>query len=231
MRALITAAAAHATLGVLAACAAPPARPATYPVAFLARAEDGAPLPGLRLAAAGRALGVTDAEGRLSAELSGREGQTVGLDAVCPEGFEGPLQKPALRLRTFESLEPGGRGRLRLELTCRARERLLVVAVSAGTKDLPILLRGEPLARTGAAGTAHVLLRVPDEGAVRLTLDTTAHPELRPQSPSRTFAAKRQDEFAVWVQTFEQAPKTPRKRSPRSAQPAPPKRYVPYRLE
>jgi len=103
-----------------------------------------------------------------------------------------------------------------------------VIAVRAGQPNLPVLIRGEVVAQTGASGTAHVLLKERAGSAVRLTLDTSSSPRLRPASPTRIFTVAGKDDFAVWDQPFDLiAKKVPKKKDP----PPPPPKHVPYRMD
>jgi hypothetical protein len=133
---------------------------------------------------------------------------------------------------------------IEVNLTCDATSHVALVAIHTAHAGLPVMLRGQAVARTSDAGTAHVMLREPVGNSFQLTLDTSAKPELRPESPTHMFAVTHQDAFAVWDQPFELEKKRPepkvRKRGGRRraaaaptaapAPPPPPPKHIPERL-
>ena len=186
----------------------------TFSVRVRAQDDLGMPLANLQLSRAGAALGVTDARGERVLSLPGKEGQRVDLSASCPEPYNGPRERPSLLLQ--RALGPKGAEKpSELLLTCEAKEHVAVVAVKA-QPNLPILLHGQPVGRTGPTGTAHVMLREAPGSAFQLTLDTSGRPELRPERPSRVFTVTQHDAFAVWDQAFESGRKSPSKRRTRA---------------
>lgn len=183
----------------------------TFAVRVRAVDDYGMPLPNLQLALGTGSLGATDDSGQRTFRVPGKEGQRVELSAACPEAFHGPRERPTLLLQ--RATGPDGADKpSELVLTCEANEHVAVVAVKT-QPNLPIVLHGQTVARTGPAGTAHVMLREPPGSAFQLTLDTGNRPELRPENPSRVFTVTQQDAFAVWDQPFETGKKpAPKKR-------------------
>jgi hypothetical protein len=184
--------------------------PVSFPVRVKATSDQGEPLAGVKIAAGGRELGATDAAGLLQASLTGDEGQRVQLGFVCPDRYERLGQGPSLILRKLSNLDLGAPQHTSVEVQCAPSLRSKVIAVRAGQPDLPVLLRGEVVARTNERGTTHVLLRERAGTSVRLTLDTSSAPQLRPASPVRMFAVSGKDDFAVWDQPFEVIAKKPK---------------------
>lgn len=213
----------------LASCQEAP-RPARFPVQIKATSDQGEPLGGVKIAADGRDLGTTDARGLLQAALPGAEGQRVQLGFVCPDRYERAGEGPSLMLRRFSSVDANAPQHTTVDVQCAASLRSKVIAVRAGQPDLPVLLRGEVVARTNERGTTHVLLRERAGTSVRLTLDTSSAPQLRPASPVRMFAVAAKDDFAVWDQPFEVIAKKP-KRKPKPEVAPEPEAHVPERLD
>jgi hypothetical protein len=85
----------------------PPAPDAPYPVTFESVSDPGAPLAGVLLRAAEQDLGTTDASGRLSIELAGREGAVVPVVATCPTGHRPATDIAPLVLRRTIDLTTG----------------------------------------------------------------------------------------------------------------------------
>ena len=189
---------------LLAACASEPP-PATFPVTFIARADE--PLPGVEISVeGGRPLGSTGADGLLRATLVGREGLSVPFRVSCPAGYRAPREMPALTLRRFVGLDPAAAARgVEVTIQCRPAERMAALVVRAGQPDLPVLARGREIARTNADGVAHALVRLPPNSTFRVVLDTSGDPALRPQNPATTLALGDGDEIFVIDQSFEQS--------------------------
>ena len=145
------------------------ARPASFPVQITVTSDQGEPLAGVKVAADGRSLGTTDAGGLLRVSLPGVEGQRVQLGFVCPDHYERSGAEPSLMLRSFSSVDPNAPRHTTVEVQCAASLRSTVIAVRAGQPNLPVLLRGEVVARTNERGTTHVLLQERAGTSVRLT--------------------------------------------------------------
>jgi hypothetical protein len=202
-----------------------------YPVRLLAFDDQGEKVAGVAIAFGDQALGSTAQSGMLELELAGGEGDRVQLQASCPEGFAEPSEQPSLTLMRFQSVDPEADRFTTLRVVCARSAHIAVVALRSGQPDLPVLLRGEEVARTSSTGTAHVIVENAPGTQFQLTLDTSQKPDLRPHSPTRMFSVGAGDDFSVWDQAFAQAPKPkPRVRKKRAPEPEP-QRVVPYRLD
>lgn len=222
--------AAIATPG-LAGCGNSARQSESFPVRLLAFDDQGDALAGVSVALGARALGTTAEAGTLEIQLQGREGERVELRTSCPQGFAEPSEQPSLTLKRFQSVDPNADRFTTLRVVCARSTHVALIALRAGKPDLPILLRGEEVARTSATGTAHVIVENAPGTQFQLTLDTRKNPDLRPQSPTRMFSVSASDEFAVWDQAFAEAPK-PKPRARKKTAPAPePPKLVPYRLD
>jgi hypothetical protein len=228
---------------VLFGCPQDAAQGASYAVLVRAVDDLGKPLASVQLSAAGAALGETDAVGQRALSMPGTEGQRVDLLARCPAGYAGPRERPAFLLKHMRDLQGGLSDQpIEVNLTCDATSHVALVAIHTGQPGLPIMLRGQAVGQTSEAGTAHVMLREPVGNSFQLTLDTSAKPELRPESPTHMFAVTHQDAFAVWDQPFERekkaAPAVRKRHGRRKAAlapaeappPPPPPKHIPERL-
>lgn len=186
----------------LAACEPTDAPRASFPVTFVARADE--PLGGVKIRIDGdRALGETGPDGILRATLSGPEGATVPFQVTCPEGYRPPREMPILALRRFVGLDRASAARgIQVTIQCSPVQRMAALVVRAGEPGLPVLARGREVARTGPDGVAHALLALPPETTFRVVLDTSARPELRPESPATTIALGDADDIFIVDQAF-----------------------------
>jgi hypothetical protein len=66
-----------------------------------------------------------------------------------------------------------------------------------------VKLGGREVARTDAAGVAHLAMRMMPNTTFRLQIDTAARPDLAPQSPGATFTVPDTDEVFLYDQPFE----------------------------
>ncbi|MEM9190063.1 MAG: hypothetical protein AAGF12_12845 [Myxococcota bacterium] len=205
--------------------------PPVYRITFTADA-DGEPLRGVSITAGNRALGETDRDGELKADLPGLEGQAIPITAQCPEGHRTPESLPMLTLRTFRSLDPAANARgIEVNIDCPPSERQAAVVIrAAGQANLPVLLRGRELTRTDENGVAHVLLTLEPNSSFRLELDTTSVPDLQPQSPGASFTLADADQIFLYDQPFQVKQRRRRPRRPRRPRTPAPGPRLPMRL-
>lgn len=205
------------------AAARPPAD--AFEVELRARNDDAAPLAGVAWIHGGQRLGETGADGALHLTLRGREGQTMQTAVECPIGYEAPDTVPLIRLSHTRRVSDKQPQPVVAEAVCTrtARELALVVHAEHGAA-LPVLVEGKPAGTTDADGNAHVLLRV-DRAVQKLNVavDTSAHADLIPKSPLRSFELDGRDGVLVFTENFSAVPVA----RPRiQARP----KYVPYRV-
>ncbi len=206
-------------------CGEEPSDP-SFPITFTATSDPGVSLAAVQLTANGLPLGQTDASGVLHANLTGPLGSTVQVGVTCPEGHRPPASSPLLTLRHVESLDPTAAGLgLQVSIACTPLTRHGIVIVRAGGEHpqagLPVLIDGRELARTDTSGVAHVPLEMPAGQSFQVLLATADHPNLRPESPPRTFTFPDSDELFVFDQPFaveESPPPTKHRPRPRPAQ-------------
>lgn len=225
------------SIAAVGGCTQDAAQGSSYAVMVRAVDDLGRPLAGVQLSAAGVGLGATDASGQRTLSIPGTEGQRVDLVARCPERYTGPRERPAFLLKHVRNLQGGVSDQpIEVNLTCDATDHVAVIAIHTEHGGLPVLLRGQAVAQTSEAGTAHVMVREPVGNSFQLTLDTSANPHLRPESPTHMFTVTHQDAFSVWDQPFELEKVAPRRKRRRPKRPSapppppPPPKHIPERL-
>jgi len=172
-------------------CTEKPLPPDPFEVSVVIESDPGSPLAQAAILRNGKALTMTGADGRAHLTLIGKDGESVDLNVKCPAEYDSP-PKPVnvLLRRTSDKKIP------EYTASCPPSIRKVVVAVRAENGPfLPVTYLGKPVARTDAAGAAHILLAMKPGDQFELGLDTTAAERLRPQNPRGTFVVKPRDEI------------------------------------
>lgn len=182
-----------------AACSDPP--PVPFSVTFSGMSDD-LPLAGIRIKVLEQ-TGTTDAKGELRVKLAGKQGTVIPYEVECPAGFRTEKDRGDLTLRRFVGLDPeqGGRGII-VSINCPPTQRFGVIVVRHAP-NIPVMVQGQLLTRTDAAGAAHILIRGTPNTAFTVLLDTSAQPMIRPQNPATSFTLVDQDDFFVFDQAWE----------------------------
>lgn len=162
--------------------------------------DPGEPLPGARLMHGSTLLGVSGTDGAVGVKATGKEGERILLQVLCPEGHRSPSEPLSLTLR-----RPAERTRRpEYNASCSPLTRKLVVAVRADKgPNLPVRHLGREVARTDASGAAHVVLDSAPLQNLELLLDTSEQPRLRPQNPTARFRVGDRDELVLLNQAFQ----------------------------
>lgn len=204
----------------------PPPQPYTFTVTAT---TDGQPLADVAVVYNDTVAGTTSAEGLLTANLFGPEGQPVSFSVRCPEGYRTPEDAQQVTLRRVMSLDPQVQARgveLSFECAPEFREAVLVV-LTYDQPGLPVFVDGLEVARTDASGAAHIYRRMTPQTQFQVRIATASNPRLRPVDPSQRFTIPDHDEVFVFDSHFqEEAP--PRRRVRRRAAPARPR--LPVRI-
>jgi hypothetical protein len=197
-------------------------------VMFEVQKDGRYPVAGALVSTASRSLGASDRDGRLLARLRGTAGERVALQVRCPSGYYAASAPESLAIRPVLSLANAVGQRLHVPIACETTERSIAILVRAETQpNLPVVARGQEVARTDADGLAHVLLAATPGEELSVEIVTTDAPALRPQSPRRQFRIGNQDEVFVMHEKFS-VRKPPAPRRPRVVHaPAP---ALPYAL-
>lgn len=189
-----------ALLAVLCACQPTPVI-APFSLQIVVHTDASAPVPAATILLDGVAAGMTDATGELHLTSSAPEGRILMASVKCPGGYESGSQPIAMALRHLATLDgthtPPA---LRQRFVCNASEQTSVVVVSVGAANLPVRVSDTVQAITNPSGVAHVALRGKPGTSFTMTLDTTAHPELQPQNPTRTFTLGKTPELFAFQQ-------------------------------
>ena len=211
-------------LAALGACSGTTGDRVGFDLYFEARSDSGEPVRGVIITGNGQHLGITGRGGQLHAALRARDGVSLRVRAACPVGFREPVQPGVMRLRRFRSVGDSDRGELRVTIECRASERLVALVVQTNKRaGLPVLMDGRELARTNSEGVAHIPLLVAPNSTFQVTIDTSAHPRLRPKSPLGSFAVSDADALVVFEQEFTEHEKKAKKKKRRRRKKARPK--------
>ncbi|MGB0680230.1 MAG: hypothetical protein ACPGUV_11255 [Polyangiales bacterium] len=214
---------------------APASQRFTLHFRVLADGQSDKPVAGARIAWHGQQLAQSGSDGRARATVQGQDGTLFRPTLQCPTGYRTPKTQPALRLRQVRPAAGGGKtAPLEIELHCRPRLRQLALIVRAqGAPSLPVIVDGERRGQTNAAGVAHLAFARPPHSRVRVHLDTSAHPKLHPQAPSRHFQLHDADQLAVFDQRFTPPPPKRRRthrRRPRKQHRRHAPRHIPFRI-
>ena len=182
----------------------------TFSVTFTTESDPGVLLAGVEVFAGGRSIGVSGAEGIVQTVVRGPDGSSMPITYTCPEGYVAPEAPVALHLQPLERLDPEHDVGLTMRLPCRPSKRRAVLVVRTNDPtDLPVVVDGQELGRTGPRGVAHIALTGDPGTEYRVRIDTSAHEALRPENPVRTFALHDADEVFVFDQTFESSAPAP----------------------
>jgi hypothetical protein len=164
-------------------------------------AEPGRGLAGAQVLVRGETRGNTDERGIVTLRVRGHEGDVVAVELRCPPGHRAPVDPLFVPLRRLvdSNVVPV------FAAQCTPKTRTLVVAVRAeGGANVPIRYLGRELARTDAFGAAHLMLDVPADEVVELTLNTEEQSDLRPISPTLRVQGTRDEQLVAVSQTFTQ---------------------------
>jgi hypothetical protein len=212
----------------LLACDDPPRAPQRFALTLEASTPAHEPVSGARFFAGGTDLGVTSERGELVAKLTGRDGDALLITTNCPSGYR--TLAPPRTLRLHSSAGAAGRQLppLHLQVACEREQRTAALVVRAlhGEQRLPLPIRvdGELLGQTDVDGLAHMLVAVSPHHNLRVALDTSAFPRLRPRDPVRTFQVDEEQDVLLFDQSFSDEPV--RARGPKPT----PRRHTPYRI-
>jgi hypothetical protein len=162
--------------------------------------DPGQPMAGAQLEYGKQPIGATDAAGLVELSLRGRDGQVFDLSVHCPKGYASPSKPVAVTVRRLSDVKTLPE----YHVQCPPLLRTVVVAVRAvNGPNLPVVFLGRERTRTDASGAAHLVLQVPPNQAVELSLDTGGARGLEPRSPRARFDVRDQDDVFVLEQRFE----------------------------
>jgi hypothetical protein len=170
-----------------------------FPVVITTLTDDGKPLADLPITLGNIAAGKTDAQGHLKVRVGGKEGKRIAVTVGVPKGYRLVAPEAQLVLRHLNDLENGGRP-LPVEHTIRLAplQRQYAVLVRVGVGGLAVEAFGTRRAITNDQGVALFLYDGAPGDELQVKVDTSAHPELRPQNPTASFLlAQRSDAYVL----------------------------------
>ncbi len=167
--------------------------PEPYPVLLIVERDPGVPIAEAPVLYKDKLIKNTDANGAAFLQLQKPDGEEVELNITCPPDT---TQAPALRIKVLRVKE-----QKYLEQHVRCAPLIRHIAVSVRVDDgpgLPISYFGEVKATTDASGAAHFLMDVAPNKQVKLRIDASAYPKLKPQYDEVAFkVADADDMFSV----------------------------------
>lgn len=186
-------------MACLSACESSPPLTQAHRVTIQAENSENWPVAGVEVRRAGRVIGATRADGSLTLQLQGSEGERFELEARCPPSYVPEPRPVHVTLRRLAAARQVPTYRV----SCQPSTRTTVIAVRAANgPDLPVMYLGREVARTDAAGVAHVALSLRPGERYELALDTTGKP-LTPKNPRAAFVVGSEDELVFFDQRFE----------------------------
>jgi hypothetical protein len=174
--------------------------PSAIPVFVKVESTPGNPLANVTVARDSRVVGTTDEHGRAALLLLGSEGDAVDLDVRCP-GRSATPKRLSLHLRRLANEKVP-----EYYAECPLILRRVHVDVRAwGAGVLPVLYDRHAITTTNATGEGSFAIEATSGAQFSVTLDTSARPELRPQSPTRVFVVDDTEDRFIWEQQFDKA--------------------------
>jgi hypothetical protein len=176
-----------------------------FPVVITSITDDGKPFPSLPVTLGRTPAGHTGADGRLRLRVVGKEGEKIAVGVTVPKGYKlAPNQPTSLVLRRLTDIE-GGSGRpLPIEHIVKLSPliRSYAVLVRVGVPGLPVQTFGTDQGVTNSKGVAIFLYHGTPGDELQVRLDTSRHPELRPQNPTVSFLLSQRSEAYVVRERF-----------------------------
>jgi hypothetical protein len=166
--------------------------------------DDGKPLAELPVTLGKSLAGKTDADGKLKVRVVGKEGQRIPVGITPPKGYRLAAPPSALVLRRLVDIEGSSGHPLPIEHTVKLSplQRQYAVLVRVGVAGLPVETFGTQQAITNERGVATFLYTGAPGDELQVKLDTSAHPELRPQNPTSSFLLAQRSEAYVVKEHF-----------------------------
>jgi len=194
-----------------------PPQPYTFTITAT---SDNRPLENVAITYNDTVAGVTSAEGLLTAQLHGPEGQPVSFSVRCPEGYRTPEESQQVTLRRVMSLDPQVQARgVELSFECPPEFREAVVIVRTHDQaGLPVFVDGVEVTRTDGSGAAHIYRRMTPQTQFQVRVATAGNPRLRPVDPSQSYTVPDHDTVFLFDRQFEEEAPPRRRRRRRRVQ-------------
>jgi hypothetical protein len=177
-----------------------------FPVVVSTVSDDG-PIAGVTVTLGKAVAGKTGADGKLSVNVRGKEGTKVTVSTDVPKGYKlAPGGATALVLRRLTEVE-GSDGKAHLLPVEHLVKfvplvRQYAVLVRVGVPGLDVETFGTRQAVTNSRGVAMFLYQGAPGDELQVKVDTSSHPELRPQNPTANFLLGPRSEAYVVKEKF-----------------------------
>ncbi|APR84414.1 Hypothetical protein A7982_09763 [Minicystis rosea] len=192
--------------GVMACSALEPVPPPPQEILLRIAGDPGQPLKGATVQYNGKKVSESNAEGIAPLKLNGKDGEVYDLTITCPDGYLSPSKPLSVMLKRLADTTK----KPEYDISCPPTTRTVVVAVRADNgANLPVLYLGREVARTDAAGAAHVMFKLKSDESFNLVLGTEGQDRLRPQNPTASFVVRERDDVFTFDQKFELEKKRP----------------------
>jgi hypothetical protein len=186
-----------------------------YVVIFRAYDEQAKPMPGVTVEVNALAA-QTAADGSVTFQLRGTEGQRYQIKVLCPAGYRVASDQDTVDVTLRRVYDSTGEGFMASERNVRCvptrRRVAMVIMAGEGGANLPVLVDEQEQTKTDAAGVAHFALAAPPSSSFRVKIDSPSGDD-----PARTFRVPDVDEVFLFEQEVQGATKP-------KAEPAPRKR-------
>lgn len=198
----------------------PPEKPPALVVSIRVLDESKAPIDGAEIALESKVLARTDAEGRATLNIDGKDdGTTFPVEVRCPaKVFRSPTTPIAIR-----RLRSVGEGPEYIARCERLRHQLTIaIKIDGGMGNMPVVHLGKEVARTDQHGKATVLVEGEVRERIELVIDTSdpKYAKLHPQNPSGAFEIGGHDETKPFEVKFTRdkppPPKIIKKQAPKA---------------
>lgn len=188
------------SLCFVAGCERKPENAEYYAASVEVEGDPGSPLASAVIERDGVPLATTRADGRVTLQLRGAEGDVASLNVKCPAEYSSPSTPLEVPLRRLVDTTRFASYRV----SCPPQTRRVVIAVRATNgADLPVMYLGREVAHTDASGAAHFELHLRAGERFEVTLNTEQRPALSPKNPSATFVASDRDDLLFFDQRFD----------------------------
>ncbi len=177
-----------------------PIPPPPLEVLIRVTGDPGQPIKDATVTFNGQKVSQSGPDGVAQLKLSGKDGEVFEVSVACPEGYLSPSRPVQVVLKRLADATK----KPEYAVSCPPSQRTVIVAVRADNgSNLPVLYLGREVARTDAAGAAHVMLKLKPDEQFDLVLGTGDNDRLRPQNPFASFVVKERDEVFTFDQRFE----------------------------
>jgi hypothetical protein len=175
-----------------------------FPVVISTMTDDGKPFPDVIVTLGKAIAGKTGADGKLSVNVRGKEGNKVAVSVTVPSGYKLSTPASAVVLRKLTDVSDGHGRVLPVEHVVKFAPlvRQYAVLVRVGVPGLDVETFGTRQAVTNEKGVAMFLYSGAPGDELQVKVSTASHPELKPQNPTASFLLGQKSEAYVVKEKF-----------------------------